>query len=205
MSQQPIAVPPQPDSPTVAPPSDGSLMCQFRTGHPLGAEQLYRCYAERIRVLVRNNMSRGLAGRLEVEDIVQSVFRRFFDAAGRGLYQIPSGEELGNLLVAITLNRVRSEEQFQRAAKRDLRQTVGGDVLEGLTDPNGGTDSRLEAFLEVTVAELIEQLPEQHRELVRLRMEGYEVAEIATRIGRSKRTVERMLQETRTRLQAFVE
>ena len=44
-------------------------------------------------------------------------------------------------------------------------------------------------------------LPPDHRRAVELRMEGYEVREIALALGRSKRTSERLLQEARERAQ----
>jgi DNA-directed RNA polymerase specialized sigma24 family protein len=40
--------------------------------------------------------------------------------------------------------------------------------------------------------------------VVELRMEGYEVAEIAQQTGRSKRTVERILQESRNQLKVLL-
>ena len=40
------------------------------------------------------------------------------------------------------------------------------------------------------------------REVIHLRMLGYEVTEIADRTGRSLRTIERVLQKARTRLTA---
>ena len=40
--------------------------------------------------------------------------------------------------------------------------------------------------------------------MARLRLEGYEVAEIARKTGRSRRTVERILQETRVKLDLLV-
>jgi RNA polymerase sigma-70 factor, ECF subfamily len=41
--------------------------------------------------------------------------------------------------------------------------------------------------------------------VIRLRMEGYEVAEISKMTGRSKRSVERNLQDGRKRLDALLE
>src|SRR5215471_16211688 len=95
-------------------PSDGSLLRRFRTGNPGAAEQLYQRYSDRVRTLVRTNVSRALSRRLDADDIVQSVFRRFFEAARQGRYLLPAGEELWNLLMVIILNRLRSEEQFHR-------------------------------------------------------------------------------------------
>ena len=51
----------------------------------------------------------------------------------------------------------------------------------------------------------LERLPERHRELVTLRLYGYEVGEIAEISGRSRRTVERVLQEARAKLDDLLE
>jgi DNA-directed RNA polymerase specialized sigma24 family protein len=50
------------------------------------------------------------------------------------------------------------------------------------------------------VAEALEKLPADHRRAVELRMDGYDVADIARELGRSKRTSERLLQEAREAL-----
>jgi len=187
---------------TQQPPSDGSLLRRFRTGNPGAAEQLYRRYSDRVRTLVRTNVSRALSRRLDADDIVQSVFRRFFEAARQGRYLLPAGEELWNLLVVITLNRLRSEEQFHRAGKRDLRLTVGLDALAMEAKSGRHPTESLDSFLTLAVEEALGQLPTHYREVVRLRMEGYGVAEIAGQTARSKRTVERMLQEVQNRLRS---
>ncbi len=59
-------------------------------------------------------------------------------------------------------------------------------------------------MLTLAVEEALGRLPDAYREAVALRMDGYEVAEIAAKTGRSKRTVERTLQEARTRLRSLL-
>ncbi len=174
-------------------------------GAPGAAEQLYRRYSDRVRTLVCSKLSRGLSRRIEADDIVQSVFRRFFEAARQGRYLLPAAEELWDLLLVITLNRLRSEEQFHRAGKRDLRLTVGLDALAIQAKSGVEPTEALDTFLTLAVEEALGQLPTHYQEVVRLRMEGYEVAEIAGRSARSKRTVECMLQEVRDRLRSVLE
>jgi len=48
--------------------------------------------------------------------------------------------------------------------------------------------------------EQMAELPESNRTMVRMRMEGYEIGEIAEQAGRSRRTVERVLRDFRDRL-----
>jgi RNA polymerase sigma-70 factor (ECF subfamily) len=182
--------------------SDDSLVRRLRAGSESAADHLYTRYAARLRALARAKLSADLAGRVDPDDIVQSVFRRFFQAARRDGYDVPAGEDLWDLLLVITLNRVRSEQAFQRAAKRDVRRTARG---RGNDDPLAAVADRDEsaaAALRLYVAEALEKLPADHRQAVELRMEGYEVAEIARALGRSKRTGERLLQEAREVLRA---
>ncbi len=185
------------------PLSDGSLLRTLRAGDPDAAAALHRKYAQRVLAVARANMSKALGRRVDPDDIAQSVFRRFFSAAQAGRYDLPTGQELWDLLLVITLNRQRRAEQHHRAGKRDLRLTVGW----GDADPVASSASAdpLEGMLVMSVADAVSRLPAANREAVELRMAGCEVAEIAAATNRSKRTVERLLQDTRTRLRAVLQ
>lgn len=180
--------------------SDRSLLVRLRRGEQDAATRLYLRYAERLRALVRSRCSDQLSRRVEPDDIVQSVFRRFFNRVLQGAYDVPPGEELWGLLLVIALNKIRAEETFHRAGKRDVRLSDGPDpaVLPG---PPGGDV----ALLEVTVEDVLAQLPDSHRKLVEWRIQGHEVAAIAGLAGRSKRTVERILQDVRQRLRQLLD
>jgi RNA polymerase sigma-70 factor (ECF subfamily) len=181
-------------------PSDRSLLARLRKGEQDAATALYLRYAQRLRALVRARCSSQLARRLEPDDIVQSVFRRFFRRVLQGDYDVPPGEELWGLLLVIALNKIRTEETFHRAGKRDVRlstQAADPGLLESCAVDDG-------ALLEVYVEDVLDQLPPQYRELVELRIQGHEVAELARRTGRSKRTVERILQDVRGRLRQLL-
>ena len=66
-----------------ADPTDHSLLRRFRGGSEDAATQLYLRYAHRLRALARAKCAPDLAQRLDVEDIVQSVFGSFFREIGR--------------------------------------------------------------------------------------------------------------------------
>src|SRR5207302_10658754 len=93
-------------------PSDHSLLRRFRGGSQDAATELYVRYAHRLRALVKARCSSELARRLEPDDIVQSVFRRFFRRVSQGDYDVPAGEELWGLFLVIALNRIRAAEAF---------------------------------------------------------------------------------------------
>jgi RNA polymerase sigma-70 factor (ECF subfamily) len=180
-------------------PSDGSLIREFRHGDQDAARLLYQRYAGRLRALARSRCSPDLAGRVDDDDIVQSVFGSFFRGVNNGSYDVPAGEELWNLFLVITVNKVRAKGAHHRAAKRDVRQTAGGEGIDQAPDVLA-SEGQACAFLRMSVEEALGRLPREQEKAVRLRMEGYEVAEIAETLGRSKRTVERLLQEGRARL-----
>lgn len=176
--------------------SDQSLLRLLRTGDRQAALSLYLRYAPRVRNLARHQFPADLANRFDPEDIVQSVFRSFFHDASRGLYEAPAGSDLWRLLAVIALNKLRSRCAYHRAACRDARHTRGGDTLTALQDVLGGTTDDT-AYFDLVVREALERLPPAHRQVIALRMEGHGVAEVARQVGRSKRTVERLLQECR--------
>jgi RNA polymerase sigma factor (sigma-70 family) len=184
-----------PKAPATDATSDRSLLRRLAGGQETAADILYRRYADRIRALARARLPDHVHARLDPDDVVQSVFRAFFESARRGLYQVPDGESLWRLLAVVTVNKVRSLYAYHAAARRDARATVGwgGDETSPTTDPESD-------LMELAVRDVLEQLPAAERTAVELRLEGYEVAEIATRTGRSKRSVERSLQKARERL-----
>src|SRR5438552_13597295 len=102
----------QPDEPTSRPSgresSDQSLLRRLRGGNEDAATQLYLRYAQRLRSLIRARCSQQVQRRVEPDDLVQSVFRRFFRRVQQGDYDVPAGEELWGLFLVITLNRIRA-------------------------------------------------------------------------------------------------
>jgi DNA-directed RNA polymerase specialized sigma24 family protein len=184
-----------------APNTDASLLRRFRGGDDDAATQLYLRYAGRLRAMAAAQSAPELASRFDPDDIVQSVFRTFFRRAAAGEYAAPGGDELWKLFLVIGLNKVRATAAHHKAAKRDIRQTAGGDALNVAANGSREEDLRV---LELTIEELLAPLPPTHREIIELRIAGHEVADIAARTGRAKRSVERILHEFRAGLQGVL-
>jgi RNA polymerase sigma-70 factor (ECF subfamily) len=175
--------------------SDAQLLQEIHDGEELAAEELFHRYSPRLVVFVRKRWPAALASRLDPEDVVQSAFHTFFRHASQGMYEVAKDADLWNLLMVICLNKIRVQYARHCAARRDARRTqsANGDWLKALwSDPD--------ATLDLTVREAVERLPADHRRVAELRLQGYEVASIAELIGRSRRSVERLLQECRQRL-----
>jgi RNA polymerase sigma-70 factor (ECF subfamily) len=182
------------------PPSDHSLLQRYRHGSEDAATQLYLRYAQRLRGLARAQLAPALLQRLDVDDIVQSVFGSFFRRARQGYYDVPGGEELWRLFLVMALHKIRGQAAYHRAAKRDVGRTEGEASGAAALEQAEGGDGGALAFLHLVIDEALGRLNPVQRQMVELRIEGYAVAEIAERTGRAKRTVERLLQEARERL-----
>jgi RNA polymerase sigma-70 factor, ECF subfamily len=187
-------------------PSDQQLLEELRSGSHEAATTLYRRYAKRLRQLIRSKCSAALARRLDADDILQSVFHAFFKGAKGGCYQVPAGEEIWPLLLVIALNKIRTQGSYHRAAKRDIRLTCGLEDSTVLRQAVQELETHEpKPLLQLVANEAMERIPPSMREIIQLRLAGHEVEEIAQLVGRSKRTVERILQTCRQQLSELLE
>jgi RNA polymerase sigma-70 factor (ECF subfamily) len=197
--------PSQQDSPAPGGPSDRSLLRRLQEGRTDASTELYLRYAQRLMALATAQTSSDLIRRVDPEDIVQSVFRTFFRRAALGQYTVPEGEELWKLLLVIALNKIRATAAYHRAGKRDVKRTFSGEAYDLAIQSEAGHDETALAALRLVIESLLQDLPESHRKMIEMRIEGHEVNEIATTVQRSKRSVERELQEFRRRLHALID
>ncbi|TWT66257.1 RNA polymerase sigma factor [Posidoniimonas polymericola] len=185
--------------------SDGSLIRRFRAGEEDAATALYSRYALKLQRLADRNTGSDLATRFDSDDVVQSVFRTFFRRVQGGEYDLPDGEELWRLLLVLGLNKIRKLAAYHRAQRRNVGSTQQAEtsqmnLLPGLENPDLAIASLEEVIDEVTAS-----LPPIHRQIVRLRIEGYKQSEIAATTQRTERTIERVLQTFRTRLRGLID
>ena len=184
--------------------SDQSLLRRFQRGQADASTALYLRYVERLQALAAAQSSPALARRVDAEEIVQSVFRTFFRRASLGHYAVPDGEEIWKLLLVIALNKVRATGAFHLAAKRDVRKTAGGEAFDRAVEAGSEPDEVALTTLRIVVEDLLKELPEIHRKMIEMRIEGYEVSEVSDALRRSKRSVERVLQDFRRRLDSLI-
>jgi RNA polymerase sigma-70 factor (ECF subfamily) len=181
--------------------SDKSLLQMFQTGSEDAASELYGRYAERLDFLASRGLGSDMRSLVGSEDVVQSIFRTFFRRAAAGDYEVPEDSELWNLLVTISLNKIRAIGLHYRRQKRDVSRTVH--VNSDVGDVAGG-DGVAYQVLRMVIDELIESLPESHQRIIHLHIEGWDVSGIASETQRSKRTVERVLQQFRIQLRELI-
>jgi RNA polymerase sigma-70 factor (ECF subfamily) len=169
------------------------LVERCRAGDNEAARQLFAQYVDRLVAVARRRLSTPLQGRVDPEDIVQSVFRTFFGRLKAGRFRLEEQDDLCKLLVRITVNKALRQVAFQKAAKRDPgHEDPGGDRLLELMAREPDPEDAV-AFLDQLQAFMAAQLP-QDRRVLELRLQGYGTQEIARQLGIVDRSVRRVLE-----------
>jgi RNA polymerase sigma factor (sigma-70 family) len=176
------------------------LVSRWRKGDQDAAKQLFDRYASRLVALARRQISQRLASRLDPEDVVQSVFRSFFGRVKAGKFRIEEQDDLGKLLVRITVHKTLRKVEYHRAAKRDPRlETAQGDyandeLLQVLDrDP---TPEAVVAFVD-QLDHFLSQLRPEERQILELRFQGYTNGEITKKLGIYDRKIRRLFERVR--------
>lgn len=183
-------------------PSITQLLTRWRGGDEDAAQVLFDRYARRLAALAEKNLSRKLARRVDGDDIVQSVFRTFFARSARGEFRIGDSVDIWQLLVTITLAKVRSEARRHTADKRDVNAESPAGLEKWLPEAINSEPGPAEAAALVDQIEsLLDGLPDDYSEILSMRLEGRSRSEIAERIGITRQTVSRVLGVMQHRLQ----
>jgi eukaryotic-like serine/threonine-protein kinase len=175
------------------------LLNRLMRGDPDAAAAVFERYVERLTRLARSRLAAKLAARVDPEDIVLSAYRSFFVAAGQGRFEVHRGGDLWQLLVEVTLHKLyRSAEHHlaqRRSVERERRVADSSHTSMPFTDKEPTPDEAAAAADELEA--VLQRLTERGRQVLELRLQGYEHEEIAERLNCNERTVRRQLSEAR--------
>ncbi len=183
-----------------AEPDDLDLVQRWRLGDQDAARLIVENYLDQLVNLARRHLNHKLAGRVDPEDIVQSVFRTFFCRAREGQFNFAEQDDMIKLLVRITMNKTLRQVARHRAAKRDpgmeAPQDDEGDRLKELLD-SAPTPDVTAAFLD-QLEHLFNRIPPIARQILDLRQKGHTNDEICKLLGiRDDRTIRRILEHVK--------
>ena len=165
--------------------------------------ELFHRYATRLLAFARSRLPQDLNSRVDEEDVVQSVFRSFFRRHEQGQFEFESSYDVWQLLAAITyrkvVNTVKHHRRDRRNSQLDQHKPVDGmlNELAGRTP----TPDELNVMFDY-LRWILDQLPEQQKQILQLRLEGNSIEEIAERVTLSQRSVKRALARVRELIQA---
>ena len=173
---------------------------RLRLGEDEAAREVFQRFARRLLALTRRQFEQRLAHRVDAEGVVQSAFKSFFVRHREGKLQVENWNALWGLLTVITLRKCADRVEYHRAARRDFgREAVlyqENDVsLDREPDPHEA------AVLAETVEQLFRAAEPDERPVLELSLQGLTAAEISLRLGRALRTVHRLREQVRKRLE----
>jgi RNA polymerase sigma-70 factor (ECF subfamily) len=179
---------------------------RLQAGDDTAAAELFQRFAGQLIALARRHFGAGLRHKVDPEDVVQSAYKSFFVRYGGGNLEVGNWNSLWGLLTLITVRKCAERVAYHRAECRDAAREVsapaGGEDATPWPEPLGREPTPLEAAeLSETVDRLLAGLDEDERPVVELSLQGYTTQEISERLDRPERTVRRLRERVRERLE----
>lgn len=182
-------------------------MNRLQSGEDDAAREVFVKFAARLAGVARNHLDARLAVKIDPEDVVQSAYKSFFVRQREGGLDIGSWDGLWGVLTVIALRKCADRAEYYSTEKRDVTREA----------PGGGTDSTLApvdfaldreprpeegAVLAETVEELFRRIQDpDERAILELSLQGYSATEISEKLGRAERSVRRLREQIRKRLE----
>jgi RNA polymerase sigma-70 factor (ECF subfamily) len=179
-----------------------------RSGIPADsfADAVFNRYAGRLIEVAGRRLGGNLRAKVSPEDVVQSAFKSFFRRQNEFRFGQDGADGLWGLLVVITLRKCAKWADVFRAGKRAADREIplpASIAWQALAAREPGPEEA--AMLSETVERLFAPLDERQRQMIALRMQGYELEQIAGQTQSSRRTVARVVAEAKSRLAKILE
>lgn len=177
-------------------------------GRPTGdaAREIFERFTRRLIGLARSHLGERLRHRVDPEDVVQSAYKSFFLRYGDDTLGSEGWDGLWGLLTLITLRKCADRARYYGAECRNLaREAAASTSAEG---PEPWRDVMAQeptpeqaAVLAETVDQILRDLDLDERAIIELSLQGYSTQEISDRTGRAERSVRRLRERVRLRLE----
>jgi RNA polymerase sigma-70 factor (ECF subfamily) len=183
--------------------SFAALMDRLESGDPAAAALVYERYVRRLLGMARKALNSRLKGKVDADDVVQSVFRTFFRHAANRDFDLNDESALWALLAEIALRKCGRWSRHFAARKRggewQAESLQSCDPEDEPADPREPSPDDAVMLVDL-VEELLRGMDERTRLVCEMRLQGHAVAEIAARAGCTEATVFRKLDTIKGRL-----
>ena len=187
-------------------PSFDDLYARLRAGDEDAAAAIFNRYVRRLVGLARSRLDRALLQKVDPEEVANSALGSFFRACAAGKFELHGWDSLWEVLLVITLRKCGRRVEHFRAKRRDVAQEVrpaaagDRDVLGWAAIAREPTPEEA-VMLSETIEQLTRGLHERERPILALALQGYSLPEISGQIGRTERTVFRVLRKVKAMLE----
>jgi RNA polymerase sigma-70 factor (ECF subfamily) len=182
-------------------------MGRLRSGEDEAAREVFVRFAARLAGLARRHLDARLAVKVDPEDVVQSAYKSFFVRQREGELDVGTWDGLWGLLTMITLRKCADRAAYYHTEKRDVAREVPGGSDDSAPAPvelalNREPLPDEAAALAETVEALFRTLDDpDERAILELSLQGHTAIEISAQLGRAERSVRRLREHIRKRLE----
>lgn len=180
---------------------------QLEAGEAGAAQPLYEHFCVRLQELAKQRIPTKVQSAYDQEDVVVSVFHSLFLGVRERRYRFDDRGDFWRLLMTIAERKISKRIRYETRDKRDVRRVVQNTVF--LKSPDEQADESPDAVetlagreptpeFAAEVAEtcdaLLAALPDDNsRKIALLKLENNTAGEIATKLGCTRKTVQRKL------------
>jgi len=185
-----------------------TLMERARSGDEAALREFLSRFEDGVRTTVRGRLPRRLRTQFDSMDFVQAVWQSFFSGLRENPRDFANIRHLRGYLAGIARNKVYEEfRRRTRCEKRDLAREERlyarrgtSEVERPLVSPEPTPSQTLQAS--DRLAQLIAGCGPTEVQVITLRYQGLTFEEIARRTGLSDRSVRRIIDDARSRMEA---
>jgi RNA polymerase sigma factor (sigma-70 family) len=176
---------------------------RIQAGDEGAARELLSRFEAEVRLVVRRQLPRLLRSRFDSLDFLQSVWGSFF----RRMRTAPTEFEDSRHLVAFLARAAKNKviDEYRRAASRKQNmhreEPLWGDGLRPRDVPDPIDSPSEVAQAHEVLGRLRELMPADRRSILEMKAEGLSSKDIGERLGISERTVQRVLEDLRRRME----
>lgn len=179
---------------------------RLNRGDDLAARLVFDRFTNRLVGLARANLAGRLARKLDPEDVVQSAYKSFFVRQRDGQFDVGGWDGLWALLTVITLRKCADRAEYYQAAKRNVvrESSETNDLLDQHPSIDREPQPEEAAMLSETVEAVFRAIDDpDERSILELTLEGLSTSEISEKLGRAERSVRRIREQTRKRIESM--
>jgi len=189
-------------------PDISDLIARAKAGDDAAIREFLTRFEPEVRIMVRGRLPRMLRSQFDSMDFVQAVWQSFFADLRKGTRQFENVHHLRGFLAGVARNKVFEEHRrLTRTKKHAVAREQSLYVRRGsreveleLISPEPTPSQAVQAS--DRLAQLVAGCSPLEAQVITLRHQGMTLDEIARRTGVSERSVRRIIDEARERMEA---
>ncbi|HEV3435993.1 MAG TPA: ECF-type sigma factor [Gemmata sp.] len=176
-------------------------MSELDGGNQEAARQLYERFIDRMVALAAKTLDKSLGAKVDPESVALSVFESFFEGRRKGEITLHNWGMVLGVLSHITFRKCLNRNRHLRTQKRDASVEVPfEDWRKATAEPGPAETAILSELLMIALA----GFDEDERAILDQFMSGETVDKVAKTIRLSTRTVHRIIERFRKRIETLL-